>query len=861
MDYDHLYSDDSLKIQLEPKQLSVAPGETVTTTITLENLRDIPDYLEIRVLGLKPNWVTINNPKIQLPPNGIEKITIHISPPSTPDIRVGHYPFTVQVLSQIHKEDIVEATGSLTVAAVEYTGRIGLLMNQKEFSVIPGGSLDFNFTVVNNGNFTDDFRIVVAGVPTDWVQIYPPVVHLSPGEQKEVKVTIKLPKSSRVRIGHHRFSIQIFSSTSPDEFIEVPSILTIAMYEATGRIGVLTETVNISAIPGESATFQMVIINRGLKEDQFRLAVDGIPVSWVAASASTIRLKPGEEKRIMLSIQPPKSPQSKAGRHPFSIRVISQEEPGQMTTVDFTLTVGVFSEFKATLQPEKVEGDEYVRVLIENLGNYQQTFTVSFPETNPSVIFEPQQPVSVTVNPGEVGVVVLQVAPRTKPLIGGSSSYNFQVKVSSPDNKPQILNGVVYSKGLIPIWIVPLVLLLCLGLLCLSTFVFAKFRSQDSSATKTAYALQTLGSVVTQGAITPSPTWIPITNTLLPSQLPPTNTNTVIPGTPTLPFATVTPTFTFTSIPLTATLTWTPIPPTDTPIPTEPPTATSIPTDTPIPSATPTPIPDFGTGNIAFTSNRDGNAELYSMNTQSFAVMRLTVSPGAEMYPAWSPDYSKLAYTSNIDGNFDIYIMNADGTNIVKLTTSPATDQFPTWSPDGQWIAFSTDRDGNLEIYKIRVDGSELVNLTNNPADDTEPNWFTTGGVLFGEERILFTSNRDGNQEIYMMKSDGSDQVNITNSPSNEILANGSPDGNQVLFVSDRDGNLDVYRMLVDGTQQVNLTNNPAKDTYPSWSPDQRWVAFSTSRDGKSEIYAMKPDGSELFNMTKNPADDVFPAW
>ena len=132
MDYDHLYSDDSLKIQLEPKQLSVAPGETVTTTITLENLRDIPDYLEIRVLGLKPNWVTINNPKIQLPPNGIEKITIHISPPSTQDIRVGHYPFTVQVLSQIHKEDIVEATGSLTVAAVEYTGRIGLLMNQKE---------------------------------------------------------------------------------------------------------------------------------------------------------------------------------------------------------------------------------------------------------------------------------------------------------------------------------------------------------------------------------------------------------------------------------------------------------------------------------------------------------------------------------------------------------------------------------------------------------------------------------------------------------------------------------------------------------------------------------------------------------
>ena len=629
-------------------------------------------------------------------------------------------------------------------------------------------------------------------------------------------------------------------------------MLTVAMYEATGRIGVLMETVNISVTPGESATFQMIVINRGLKEDTFKLSVDGIPISWVAASASTIPLKPNEEKRITLSIQPPKSPQSRAGRHTFSIRVISQQEPGQMTAIDCTLTVGVFSEFKATLRPEQIEGEEYARVLVENLGNFQQTFNVSFLDPNNAVLFEPPQPVSINVLPGEVGVVVFRVAPRTKPLIGGRKNYLFQVKVSSPDSDSQIIQSEVSSQGLIPLWIIPLFMLLCLALICVAILFIGRSKSQTANATKTAQALQTLGVVITQGAITPSPTWIPITNTTVPSQLPPTATATIYPGTPTLPFATITPTFT--PLTPTATFTWTP-PPTDTPPP------TPIPSDTPIPTATATSAPDFGPGAIAFTSNRDGNAELYSLNTQNFSVFRLTINPGAEVHAAWSPDHSKIAFSSNQDGNYDIFIMNADGTAIVKLTTSPASDQFPTWSPDGQWIAFATNRDGNLEIYKIRVDGSDLVNLTNNPAEDTQPDWFTTGGILFGDDRILFTSNRDGNQEIYMMKSDGSDPINLTNTPSNETLADGSPDGESIAFTSNRDGNQEIYSMKVDGTGQINLTNNPAEDLYPAWSPDGRWIAFTTNRDGNSEIYAMKPNGTDLFNLTKQHMEDVYPAW
>ena len=40
---------------------------------------------------------------------------------------------------------------------------------------------------------------------------------------------------------------------------------------------------------------------------------------------------------------------------------------------------------------------------------------------------------------------------------------------------------------------------------------------------------------------------------------------------------------------------------------------------------------------------------------------------GEDMFSAWSPDGTKIAFTSDRDGNFEIYVMNADGTNPTRL--------------------------------------------------------------------------------------------------------------------------------------------------------------------------------------------------
>jgi len=58
---------------------------------------------------------------------------------------------------------------------------------------------------------------------------------------------------------------------------------------------------------------------------------------------------------------------------------------------------------------------------------------------------------------------------------------------------------------------------------------------------------------------------------------------------------------------------------------------------------------------------------------------------------------SVLVFSSDRDGNFEIYSANADGSDVRRLTTSAGDDGEPSWSTTGR-IAFSSVRDGNLEI-------------------------------------------------------------------------------------------------------------------------------------------------------------------
>jgi Tol biopolymer transport system component len=266
---------------------------------------------------------------------------------------------------------------------------------------------------------------------------------------------------------------------------------------------------------------------------------------------------------------------------------------------------------------------------------------------------------------------------------------------------------------------------------------------------------------------------------------------------------------------------------------------------------------------IAFDSNRDGNREIYVMNADGTNQTQLTFNNsfahnlGRESFwPSFSGDGSRIAFTTDHDGNYEIYVINADGTGLTDLTNNPADDYAPSFSPDGSHIAFQSTRDGLTDIYIMDADGTNQTRLTSYAGDNEFPSFNGNGS------RIAFTSTRDGNQEIYVMNADGTSQTRLTHTTANNFYPSFSRDGSRIAFTSDRDGNQEIYVMNADGTGQTRLTNNPADDHNPSFSPDGSKIAFTTNRDGNDEIYVMNADGTGQTNLTNDPlALDQLPSW
>ena len=129
-------------------------------------------------------------------------------------------------------------------------------------------------------------------------------------------------------------------------------------------------------------------------------------------------------------------------------------------------------------------------------------------------------------------------------------------------------------------------------------------------------------------------------------------------------------------------------------------------------------------GRIVFVSDKDGNPEIYSINSDGTDPDRLTNNIADDYLPKWSSDGSKIAFVSTRDGNPEIYIMNVDGTGITRVTDNSSDDLDPAWSPDGKEIVFSSNRDGNYEIYIHNLEADKTEQLTEDTlSEDRYPEW------------------------------------------------------------------------------------------------------------------------------------------
>ena len=86
---------------------------------------------------------------------------------------------------------------------------------------------------------------------------------------------------------------------------------------------------------------------------------------------------------------------------------------------------------------------------------------------------------------------------------------------------------------------------------------------------------------------------------------------------------------------------------------------------------------------------------------------------------------AQIAFSSERDGNKEIYVMDADGRNQRRLTKNRHQDWEPSWSPDGKRIVFASPRAGNKKIYVMNANGARHIGrLTKDRGENSDPAWF-----------------------------------------------------------------------------------------------------------------------------------------
>jgi TolB protein len=261
--------------------------------------------------------------------------------------------------------------------------------------------------------------------------------------------------------------------------------------------------------------------------------------------------------------------------------------------------------------------------------------------------------------------------------------------------------------------------------------------------------------------------------------------------------------------------------------------------------------PGIALSEIAFTSDRTGNKEIFVMDYDGENQRRITGHRSTSLSPAWSPNGESIAYTSFFNGPPGLYLADLGSGRKRPIITSGSLNSSPSFSPDGRRIAFARSLDGNVEIFTADLDGGNLRRLTNSPAIDTNPAWSPKGG------EIAFTSSRAGNPSIYLMDSEGANQRRVTFEGTYNDGVAWSPDGDLIAYTSRRDGQFQIAVTNVVTLETRVLTSGPGEAQSPTFSPDGRKIAFTSRRGGRNQIWVMDLDGGNLRQLTTEGSNDL----
>ncbi|HEX5138449.1 MAG TPA: S41 family peptidase [Planctomycetota bacterium] len=280
---------------------------------------------------------------------------------------------------------------------------------------------------------------------------------------------------------------------------------------------------------------------------------------------------------------------------------------------------------------------------------------------------------------------------------------------------------------------------------------------------------------------------------------------------------------------------------------------------------------------LLIASNRDlGGQELdlYEVNLAGGTPRRLTVDGAREA--SYSPDGTRIVYArgsntiywDNYAGsaNFDLYVLDVKGGTPLRLTDTPGNERWPFFSADGRRIRFTAEEKGVANFYEMPAEGGERKQLTKYTDDVQRPDlawdWKTVAFELVGR---LYVADLDAPAEKptplpLKVQSDVRDSgLELRTITSGGEHVHVSPDGRQLAFSLHGD----IWIMPANGGEGRQVTSGPGNDQWPRFSPDGGRIAYFSDKAGRNgnDIYVVDLRTGATAQATNSPNDDFFQNW
>ncbi|MGB3007888.1 MAG: hypothetical protein WBC06_15345 [Chitinophagaceae bacterium] len=230
------------------------------------------------------------------------------------------------------------------------------------------------------------------------------------------------------------------------------------------------------------------------------------------------------------------------------------------------------------------------------------------------------------------------------------------------------------------------------------------------------------------------------------------------------------------------------------------------------------PVPDRAKYGNKYIWPLYDSYDIFMADLDGKIVKQLTHAKGYDAEATLSPDGEKMLYTSDKDGDIDLYIMNLKTGEEKRVTNLLGYDGGAWFSPDGKkiiWRASRPKTEAEIKEYKDFL-AENLVAPTNMEvwvanADGTNAHQVTAYGqanwapaFMPDSKRIIFASNHEYKRgfpfNLYTINEDGTNLTKISRDKGFDAFPMFSPNGKKIVFCSNRNngGTRDTNVFIAD---------------------------------------------------------------